>query len=138
MKQYFGAILRFFKAVFFTFGLLIFLFCVRRYLPGFNGSQGVGLVELRLCLAMAVVFSMAHTIITSDRVPIRISLIATGILSSITCGVLSVYSGIPSAIIRWFDSSNSFVVGWLFHLLRSIVIHLFCCGALLSPFGVSL
>lgn len=34
--------------------------------------------------------------------------------------------------------SNSFVVGWLFHLLRSIVIHLFCCGALLSPFGVSL
>ena len=80
MKQYFGAILRFFKAVFFTFGLLIFLFCVRRYLPGFNGSQGVGLVELRLCLAMAVVFSMAHTIITSDRVPIRISLIATGIL----------------------------------------------------------
>ncbi len=35
-------------------------------------------------------------------------------------------------------SSNSFVVGWLFHLLRSIVIHLFCCGALLSPFGVSL
>ena len=85
MKQYFGAILRFFKAVFFTFGLLIFLFCVRRYLPGFNGSQGVGLVELRLCLAMAVVFSMAHTIITSDRVPIRISLIATGILSSITC-----------------------------------------------------
>lgn len=56
MKQYFGAILRFFKAVFFTFGLLIFLFCVRRYLPGFNGSQGVGLVELRLCLAMAVVF----------------------------------------------------------------------------------
>ena len=109
MKQYFGAILRFFKAVFFTFGLLIFLFCVRRYLPGFNGSQGVGLVELRLCLAMAVVFSMAHTIITSDRVPIRISLIATGILSSITCGVLSVYSGIPSAIIRWFDITDTTV-----------------------------
>ena len=103
MKQYFGAILRFFKAVFFTFGLLIFLFC------GFNGSQGVGLVELRLCLAMAVVFSMAHTIITSDRVPIRISLIATGILSSITCGVLSVYSGIPSAIIRWFDITDTTV-----------------------------
>ena len=96
MKQYFGAILRFFKAVFFTFGLLIFLFCVRRYL-------------LRLCLAMAVVFSMAHTIITSDRVPIRISLIATGILSSITCGVLSVYSGIPSAIIRWFDITDTTV-----------------------------
>ena len=94
MKQYFGAILRFFKAVFFTFGLLIFLFCVRRYLPGFNGSQGVGL---------------AHTIITSDRVPIRISLIATGILSSITCGVLSVYSGIPSAIIRWFDITDTTV-----------------------------
>ena len=91
MKQYFGAILRFFKAVFFTFGLLIFLFCVRRYLPGFN------------------VFSMAHTIITSDRVPIRISLIATGILSSITCGVLSVYSGIPSAIIRWFDITDTTV-----------------------------
>ena len=109
MKQYFGAILRFFKAVFFTFGLLIFLFCVRRYLPGFNGSQGVGLVESRLCLAMAVVFSMAHTIITSDRVPIRISLIATGILSSITCGVLSVYSGIPSAIIRWFDITDTTV-----------------------------
>ena len=117
MKQYFGAILRFFKAVFFTFGLLIFLFCVRRYLPGFNGSQGVGLVELRLCLAMAVVFSMAHTIITSDRVPIITSyrenkgklLYATGILSSITCGVLSVYSGIPSAIIRWFDITDTTV-----------------------------
>lgn len=62
-----------------------------------------------LCLAMAVVFSMAHTIITSDRVPIRISLIATGILSSITCGVLSVYSGIPSAIIRWFDITDTTV-----------------------------
>ena len=133
MKQYFGAILRFFKAVFFTFGLLIFLFCVRRYLPGFNGSQGVGLVELRLCLAMAVVFSMAHTIITSDRVPIRISLIATGIL-------LFRYSICYHKVVRYYrhHSSNSFVVGWLFHLLRSIVIHLFCCGALLSPFGVSL
>ena len=119
MKQYFGAILRFFKAVFFTFGLLIFLFCVRRYLPGFNGSQGVGLVELRLCLAMAVVFSMAHTIITSDRVPIRISLIATGILSSITCGVLSVYSGIPSAIIRWFDITDTTVA---IILLWSVII----------------
>lgn len=48
-------------------------------------------------------------IITSDRVPIRISLIATGILSSITCGVLSVYSGIPSAIIRWFDITDTTV-----------------------------
>ena len=132
MKQYFGAILRFFKAVFFTFGLLIFLFCVRRYLPGFNGSQGVGLVELRLCLAMAVVFSMAHTIITSDRVPIRISLIATGILSSITCGVLSVYSGIPSAIIRWFDITDTtvailswwagFFICYSFILLWSVII----------------
>ena len=69
MKQYFGAILRFFKAVFFTFGLLIFLFCVRRYLPGFNGSQGVGLVELRLCLAMAVVFSMSN----QSQIPIRMN-----------------------------------------------------------------
>lgn len=40
---------------------------------------------------------------------IRISLIATGILSSITCGVLSVYSGIPSAIIRWFDITDTTV-----------------------------
>ena len=36
-------------------------------------------------------------------------MIATGILSSITCGVLSVYSGIPSAIIRWCDITDTTV-----------------------------
>ena len=67
MKQYFGAILRFFKACF-----LYFLDCLYSYFafgdiyPVLMAVRGSVWLNCAFCLAMAVVFSMAHTIITSD------------------------------------------------------------------------
>ena len=106
MKQHITAIFRFFHSFFFTFGLLLFLFYIRGNLPGFGGSQGIVIAEVRLCLVTAFIFSLTHTFIILDGMSIRIKLIIASVLGSFTCGVLTIYFGIPSAIITWFNITD--------------------------------
>jgi len=124
----------FFVTTFFSiFGFLQFLFFIRGTIPHMGGINGVSLFNTVLCLCAALVLSASHTVISLDtldnRISIKTRLIIGGIPSMLVCGVLTVYSGLPSLIIVLLGISNreTAIIIW-------IIGFVICCGAFASAY----
>ena len=124
MNKYRFIIWSFFSGFFFIFGLLQFLFFIRKVFPQFSAVGGE-LFQTLLCIGAAVLLSAFYTLISVDghesEYATKARLLICGIPSVLICGVLSVYYGLPSLILGLFgiaDRSKGIVV-WIIGFILS-------------------
>lgn len=134
MRKNRTTILNMLSFFFSTFGVLIFLFFVRGLFPDSGGLVGISLFHILLCMGIAFVLTLSHTVITSEYLDqyfsIKSRVIFCGILCTIALGVLTVYYGIPSLIvlIMGFENTLSSTLIWViaFVLCFILTILLYC------------
>ena len=134
MRKNRTAILNMFSFFFSVFGVLIFLFFVRGLFPDSGGLVGISLFHIFLCMGIAFVLTLSHTVIASEYLDqyfsIKSRVIFCGILCTIALGVFTVYYGIPSLIvlIMGLDNTLSSSITWViaFVLCFILTILLYC------------
>ena len=133
MRKNWTAILNVFSFFFSVFGVLIFLFFVRGLFPDSGGLVGISLFHILLCMGIALVLTLSHTVITSEYLDqyfsIKSRVIFCGILCTIALGVFTVYYGIPSLIVlimgleNTLSSSITWVIAFVFCLILTILLY---------------
>ena len=116
-----------------AFGVLIFLFFVRGLFPDSGGLVGISLFHILLCMGIAFVLTLSHTVITSEYLDqyfsIKSRVIFCGILCTIALGVLTVYYGIPSLIVLIMGFENTlsstliWVIAFVFCFILTILLY---------------
>lgn len=111
MRKYWTAILNMLICFFSIFGVLVFLFFVRGLFPDSGGLVGMSLFHILLCMGIAFVLTLSHTVIASEYLDqyfsIKSRTIFCGILCTIALGVFTVYYGIPSFIVLIMGLENT-------------------------------
>lgn len=103
---------------FFSFGVLIFLFFVRGFFPDSGALSGMPLFHVLLCMGIAIVLTLSHTVIVSEYLDqyfsIKSRVVFCGILCTIALGVFTVYYGVPSLIvlIMGLENTLSSILTW--------------------------
>lgn len=133
MRKNRTAILNVFSFFFSVFGVLIFLFFVRGLFLDSGGLVGISLFHILLCMGIAFVLTLSHTVITSEYLDqyfsIKSRVIFCGILCTIALGVFTVYYGIPSLIVlimgleNTLSSSITWVIAFVFCLILTILLY---------------
>lgn len=130
MNNYRFIIWRFFSGFFFIFGLLQFLFFIRKVFPQFS-TVGGELFQTLLCVGAAVLLSALYTMISVDghesEYATKARLLICGIPGVLICGILSVYYGLPSLILGLFgiaDRSTGIIV-WIVSFIISCAAFVF-------------
>ena len=116
-----------------AFGVLIFLFFVRGLFPDSGGLVGISLFHILLCMGIAFVLTLSHTVITSEYLDqyfsIKSRVVFCGILCTIALGVLTVYYGIPSLIVLIMGFENTlsstliWVIAFVFCFILTILLY---------------
>ena len=133
MRKNRTAILNVFSFFFSLFGVLIFLFFVRGLFPDSGGLVGISLFHILLCMGIAFVLTLSHTVITSEYLDqyfsIKSRVIFCGILCTIALGVFTVYYGIPSLIVLIMGFENTlsstliWVIAFVFCFILTILVY---------------
>ena len=133
MRKNRTTILNMFSFFFSVFGVLIFLFFVRGLFPDSGGLVGISLFHILLCMGIAFVLTLSHTVITSEYLDqyfsIKSRVIFCGILCTIALGVLTVYYGIPSLIVLIMGFENTlsstliWVIAFVFCFILTILLY---------------
>lgn len=133
MRKNRTTILNMLSFFFSTFGVLIFLFFVRGLFPDSGGLVGISLFHILLCMGIAFVLTLSHTVITSEYLDqyfsIKSRVIFCGILCTIALGVLTVYYGIPSLIVLIMGFENTlsstliWVIAFVFCFILTILLY---------------
>lgn len=104
-----AVIWRFFSSFFFFFGLLEFLFFVRKAFPQFGAASGDSLQDV-LCAGAAALLAVLYTLISVDRQQreeaVKARLLICAVPCVLICGVLSVYYGLPSLLLELFGIAD--------------------------------
>ncbi len=133
MRKNRTTILNMLSFFFSAFGVLIFLFFVRGLFPDSGGLVGISLFHILLCMGIAFVLTLSHTVITSEYLDqyfsIKSRVIFCGILCTIALGVLTVYYGIPSLIVLIMGFENTlsstliWVIAFVFCFILTILLY---------------
>ena len=133
MRKNRTTILNMLSFFFSAFGVLIFLFFVRGLFPDSGGMVGISLFHILLCMGIAFVLTLSHTVITSEYLDqyfsIKSRVIFCGILCTIALGVLTVYYGIPSLIVLIMGFENTlsstliWVIAFVFCFILTILLY---------------
>ena len=133
MHKYWTAILNMLICFFSVFGVLIFLFFARGLFPDSAGLVGMPLFHILLCMGIAFVLTLSHTVIASEYLDqylsIKFRVIFCGILCTIALGVFTVYYGIPSLIVllmgleNTLSSTLTWVIAFVFCFILTILFY---------------
>ena len=119
MRKNWTVILNMLICFFSVFGVLVCLFFVRGLFPDSGGLVGISLFHILLCMGIAFVLTLSHTVIASEYLDqyfsIKSRVIFCGILCTIALGVFTVYYGVPSLIvlIMGFENTLSSTLTWV-------------------------
>ena len=133
MRKYRTTILNMLSFFFSAFGVLIFLFFVRGLFPDSGGLVGISLFHILLCMGIAFLLTLSHTVIISEYLDqyfsIKSRVIFCGILCTIALGVFTVYYGIPSLIVLIMGFENTlsstliWVIAFVFCFILTILVY---------------
>lgn len=134
MRKYWTAISQVLNNFFSAFGVLIFLFFIRGLFPDSGGLIGMSLFHILLCMAIAFILTLSHTVITSEYLDQYFSIKSRVIFCSFLCmialGVFTVYYGVPSLVVLMlgFENMLSSTSIWIisFVLCFIVTILLYC------------